>query len=309
MSYYYEKTSSFLTDIGVKRTLGSRVLNYSDERKQEIGLFPASLVSYDYNPYTHKLSAVTWTRYDTDSDFLVANPDAQEILDAEYPGYFARRTVEALSDSAKVGTLINAKKVVFEETASRMADIVGASFAKEYNALSLSDSASTLADNFNASDSDIFSLAYDLQRGEDSDWQQLNERYLSSTTIVDDVIDAKLPFGSTATQILHASWDASAGAAFNFSTDGVASYGISGVTRIDTGEYRVDFTTNFVDSNYTVTTGVATQDYSGTGASPRITSVLARSPSSVTVLCERTDDAVNEDNEYMSVMIIGLESS
>ena len=309
MSYYYEGTSSYLTTLGVKRTLGSTVLKYSDDRKEAVGLFPATSVSYDYNPYTHTLSGVTWTKYTTDSDFRVANPDAQEVDDAQYPGYFGQRTISALSDSTKETTILGAKSVVFNETADRMARVVGASLAREYNALSLSDSASTLADNFAASDSDIFSLAYDLQRGIDTQFPTLDQDYLGSTTVVDDVIDGKLPFGATTTKILHASWDASTAGSFNFSTDGLASYGISGVTRLDVGKFRVDFTTDFADANFTVTTGCGTTDYSGTGASPRTVSVLSRAAGSVTVLCERADDAVNEDNEYMSVMIVGLQSS
>ena len=121
------------------------------------------------------------------------------------------------------------------------------------------------------------------------------------------VVDPKLPFGGSAQMtILHASWDASAGTT---TPTILSSYGISGITRIDTGEYRVDFMTNMVNANYTVTTGCGTDDYSGTGASPRTVSILSRANSSVTVLCERTDDAVNEDNEYMSVMIIGNQVS
>ena len=121
------------------------------------------------------------------------------------------------------------------------------------------------------------------------------------------VVDPKLPFGgSSQMTILHASWDASAGTT---TPTILSSYGISGITRIDAGEYRVDFMTNMVNANYTVTTGCGTDDYSGTGSSPRTVSILSRANSSVTVLCERTDDAVNEDNEYMSVMIIGNQVS
>ena len=307
MSYYYEKTGSYLTEIGVKRTLGSSVLAWAEDRQQEIGLFPASSVSYTYNPYTHTLSGKTWTKYTTDSDFLVANPNAKEVVGAEYPGYFGQRTIVSLSDSTKEGTLISAKEVVFKETADRMAQVAGASLALKYNDISLSDSASTLADNFGASDSDIYSLAYDLQQGITTAFPTLDQDYLGSTSVIEDVIDSKLPFGATTTKMLHASWDASTGGSFNFSTDGVASYGISGVTRLDVGKFRVDFTTDFADANYTVTTGCGTTDYSGTGASPRTVSVLTRTSSSVTVLCERTDDAVNEDNEYMSVMVVGLQ--
>ena len=190
-----------------------------------------------------------------------------------------------------------------------MARVTGASLALKYNDISLSDSASTLADNFGASDSDLFSLAYDLDRGITTGFPTLDQDYLSSTSVVEDVIDSKLPFAATATKILHASWDASTAGSFNFSTDGLASYGISGVTRLDVGKFRVDFTTDFADANFTVTTGCGTTDYSGTGASPRTVSVLSRAAGSVTVLCERADDAVNEDNEYMSVMIVGLQSS
>ena len=309
MSYYYEGTGSYLTEIGVKRTIGSTILGWSNERKEELGLFPAYVVKYDHNPYTHSLSGVTWTKYDTDSDFRVANPNAQELDGAEYPGYFGQRTITALSDSTKEGTLVGAKEVVFKETADRMARVVGASLALKYNDISLSDSASTLADNFAASDSDIFSLAYDLRRGITTAFPTLDQEYLGTTSVVEDVIDSKLQFGATTTKILHASWDGSTAGSFNFSTDGVASYGISGVTRLDVGKYQVDFTTDFADANYTVTTGCGTTDYSGAGASPRTVSILSRTASSVTVLCERTDDAVNEDNEYISVMVVGLQSS
>ena len=187
MSYYYEKTSSYLTDHGVKSTLGANVLDWSDDRKQEVGLFPASNVSYSYNTYTHTLSAATWTKYTTDSDFRVANPDAVEDTDLEFPGYVGQRSIVSLSDSAKVTTLANAKRVVFEETADRMARVAGASLALRYNALSLSDSAATLTANFSASDSDIFSLAYELDQGNTSSFPTLDQDYLAATTVVADV--------------------------------------------------------------------------------------------------------------------------
>ena len=189
MSYYYEGIGSYLTDIGVKRTLGSTVLTWADDRQQELGLFPASSVSYDYNPYTHTLSTVTWTKYTTDSDFRIANPNAIEDVfnQYQYPGYFGQRTITPLSDSAKETTILDAKRVVFEETADRMARVAGASFALRYNALSLSDSASTLADNFAASDSDIFSLAYDIKQGKFNEFPILDQEYLASTSIVEDV--------------------------------------------------------------------------------------------------------------------------
>ena len=193
MSYYYEGTSSYLSAVGVKRTLGSTILTWAVDRQQDHGLFPASSVSYDYNPYTHTLSGVTWTKYNTDSDFRIANPNAKDPEEEPeydryyYPGYFGERSIIPLSDSVKEGTLISAKEVLFKETADRMARVAGASFALRYNALSLSDSASTLADNFAASDSDIFSLAYDIQQEKFDQFPTLDQDYLAATTVVADV--------------------------------------------------------------------------------------------------------------------------
>jgi hypothetical protein len=187
MSYYYEKTSSYLSNHAVKSTLGADVLDWSEERKQELGLFPASNVRYEYNPYTHTLSTTTWTKYTTDSDFRVANPGAIAYDTSYFPAYFGERNIVSLSDSAKETTLISAKKVVFEETADRMARVAGASLALSYNALSLSDSAASLAGNFSASDSDIFSLAYDLSQGIDTGFPTLDQDYLATTSIVEDV--------------------------------------------------------------------------------------------------------------------------
>jgi len=189
MSYYYEKTSSYLSSHAVKSTLGADVLDWSDDRKQELGLFPASNVSYNYNTYTHTLSAVTWTKYTTDSDFRVANPNAvdDDETELDFPAYVGQRNIVSLSDSAKETTLANAKEVVFKETADRMARVAGASLALRYNALSLSDSAATLTANFSASDSDIFSLAYDLGRGIDTGFPTLDQNYLATTSVVEDV--------------------------------------------------------------------------------------------------------------------------
>ena len=71
------------------------------------------------------------------------------------------------------------------------------------------------------------------------------------------------------------------------------------------GIYRVTFTTAFASDAYTVTCGVGSTDYSGTGASPREVSILARNAAYVDVICERSDDAVNEDNAYMSLIVMG----
>lgn len=106
---------------------------------------------------------------------------------------------------------------------------------------------------------------------------------------------------------ISASWDASSGAAFNWSNDKIASRGVDSVSRIEEGVYRVYFSTAMPDSNWTAVTAVGADDYSGAGASPRQLAVLRDSnhvsPNYATVVCERADDGVNEDNAYMSIVV------
>ena len=105
---------------------------------------------------------------------------------------------------------------------------------------------------------------------------------------------------------VHGSWDASAAGAFDWATDEIASHGISNVTRDSAGIYTVTFETPFASDRYTATFGVGSTNYSGSGASPREVSLLSRTANNCQVICERSDDAVNEDNFYMSLMICGI---
>lgn len=105
-------------------------------------------------------------------------------------------------------------------------------------------------------------------------------------------------------EIYHASWDASAGGSFDWSTDQIAAGGIKTVERVAEGTYRVVWATPQSSANYTVTTGIGNENYGGAGASPRQLTVISRATDSLQVHCERTDDAVDEDNAYMSVMMM-----
>ena len=105
-------------------------------------------------------------------------------------------------------------------------------------------------------------------------------------------------------RMLHASWDASTAGSFDDANDVIASRGIASVVRSAEGIFRVTFTTAFADANYTVTCGVGSTDYSGTGASPRAVSILERNAAYVDVICEISDDAENEDNAYMSLVVM-----
>ena len=49
---------------------------------------------------------------------------------------------------------------------------------------------------------------------------------------------------------VHASWDASTGNSFDWSTDEISSSGVSGVTRVNKGVYRISFSEDFSSTNY-----------------------------------------------------------
>jgi hypothetical protein len=100
-----------------------------------------------------------------------------------------------------------------------------------------------------------------------------------------------------------ASWDASAGGAFDFTTDAIASYGVKTIERVSEGTYRVIPLVPFDNADYTVTTAVGAEDYAGTVSSPRQLALISRAADSFQVHCERTDDAVDEDNSYMAVIV------
>lgn len=137
--------------------------------------------------------------------------------------------------------------------------------------------------------------------------EELQDAMITMQAVYNGQIQSLTTQLATLPKTVHASWNASTGSSFDWSTDEISSTGVSGVTRVKKGVYRISFSQDFSSTNYTVTTGVGSNDYGGTGASPRGVSVLleSRTVSSVDVICERTDDAVNEDNDYMSVIIMG----
>ena len=194
MSYYYEKTNSYLSKSEVRNKFGSQIFDMSEERQQEYGLFKGYYVDYTYNTYSHKLDSVattTWTKYTNDSDLLAANSDA--YLDEDgyfYPAYFGSRSIVEITGAQRDNNVKDAKKVVFDEVSDRMAKVAGASLALRVNSLSLSDSSSSLSAHLAASDSEILDLAYILTEDTasyDSNWGNFNTSYIGTTSIVSDI--------------------------------------------------------------------------------------------------------------------------
>lgn len=105
----------------------------------------------------------------------------------------------------------------------------------------------------------------------------------------------------------HATWDASAEGSFDWSTDKISSRNVENVERVSTGRFKVHFINDLPDTSYSTLCTAGSTDYSGSGSSPRNLSVMNRTTDYVEVICERSDDAVNEDNFYNSVMVINAQ--
>ena len=85
----------------------------------------------------------------------------------------------------------------------------------------------------------------------------------------------------------------------------IAGMNVAFVTRTAKGKFDITFATTHSTGNYTTIATAGNEDYSGTGASPRAVSVTARSATTVSIVVERADDAVNEDNGYINVLVLG----
>ena len=103
--------------------------------------------------------------------------------------------------------------------------------------------------------------------------------------------------------IIHASWDASAEADFDWNTHQIAHYGIASVIRTAKGIFDVTFTTAMASADYTAVASAGDQNYGGIGASPRAMNVLNRTTTGFTVICERTDDAAQDDCGYIAFIV------
>ena len=108
--------------------------------------------------------------------------------------------------------------------------------------------------------------------------------------------------GGTFGICVHASFDGSAGAAFNWLTDTFASGNVSSITRIASGNFRIDFDTPFANNNYTVVASAGEGTHSSSG---RTVSVITRDPAYLGILCERTDTGADSDEDYIALMVIG----
>jgi len=104
---------------------------------------------------------------------------------------------------------------------------------------------------------------------------------------------------------VYAAFDGSTAGAFDWTTDTISSFGVSSITRSDVGEFVINFESNFASGAYCVIGSAGDQDHTGVGSSPRCVNVTNRTASAVTILVERTDDGVQDDDGYISLMVMG----
>jgi hypothetical protein len=161
-------------------------------------------------------------------------------------------------------------------------------------------------------DSDTITVNYSLTSLNDSEKAEVySNLFLSRASLwnrleednrLDSVLSGlKVPMGA------HATWDASAEGSFDWSTDRISSRNVSNVERVSAGRYKVHFKNALPDTGYTAVCTTGSTDYSGYGASTRNLSVMNRTTDYLEVICERSDDAVNEDNFYNSVLIVNAD--
>ena len=99
----------------------------------------------------------------------------------------------------------------------------------------------------------------------------------------------------------HTAFNASAGAAFNFSTDTISKSNISNIVREEQGIFTVYFTDAFADANYTVIASAGKGDHTN---SNRTVSIDTQLPGSVKIICE-SDGGAQFDEAYIALVIYG----
>ena len=302
--YYQPSTENLYTEEAATNIIPSK----PGLKPTELGFYEAFYLDYssEYNPFTHKVSdSTTWVVYDTMDSYRAsglpgltattydpAGPSAFGPFDTFYVG---TKTIVALTGSELSDAQDSAKGIVQKEVLKRL-DEVTTLQSSGYDRTELETYKNQLTNLY--LDSVYPSVIAHSLGGKDSGWP------VAPTITLDSG-----PTSSGRLAQVYASWNGSTAGSYDWANDQLSSFGVDSVSRIQEGSFRVYFDKAFTDSNYTVTTGVGAENYGGANASPRQLTVIRSemTPNYVTVHCERTDDAVDEDNEYMSVIVMGTQ--
>jgi hypothetical protein len=98
----------------------------------------------------------------------------------------------------------------------------------------------------------------------------------------------------------HVSFDGSAGNKFDGST--IAGHNIKSVTRDSEGVFTVEFDSPHTSGQYTVVASAGAGNHTSSG---RCVSIDAYTSTSVTLRVERTDTGSQQDEAYISMVVLG----
>lgn len=123
--YYFEPTSSVMSEYQVGINIGSIVLTWHESRQSEIGLFKAYSTPYptNYPKFSQKVTGSVWVRYETDDDLSISLGvfDGRELR--QYPVYIQEWTIENLDEAEQEALRNLAQEVVAAEIESRLGPI------------------------------------------------------------------------------------------------------------------------------------------------------------------------------------------
>lgn len=113
--YYYEPLSQTMNAGQISALIGSVVLDWSEERKNELGLFQAYFTDLpEYGPYTQKVTGSSW----------VKNTSGESPYDGSTLPYYEQQwTIANLTSGEQAALEADAESVVAIEIESRLASM------------------------------------------------------------------------------------------------------------------------------------------------------------------------------------------
>ena len=133
MYYYFEPTSSLMSEGLVKTRIGEIVLSYSSTRQRDMGLFRAAFdESIQYNMYTHAPDGFSWVKFENSEDLETQFPELHDrnmtsgqIVDFQSPFYVQMWNIVPLSGQNETAAIEEAKLKIGTEVARLLSSLSG----------------------------------------------------------------------------------------------------------------------------------------------------------------------------------------
>jgi len=133
MYYYFEPTSSLMSEGFVKTNIGEIVLSYSSSRQRDMGLFRAAFDdAIQYNIYSETPDGFSWVKFQDATDLETQNPELHDriftsgvITEFTSPFYAQVWNIVPLSGANEVSATEDAKLKVGLEAARLLSSLSG----------------------------------------------------------------------------------------------------------------------------------------------------------------------------------------